>query len=322
MLWQPVRGPHQPVSNSSCRSFSPTLVNVACPLIKNARRQRTINHPVSLSGFSYWSGQDVTVEFHPAPENTGCTFVRVDLDSRTLIPAAVRNRIETPRRTTLASGDCSVEMVEHALSALAGLQIDNCFIHVSGSEMPAWDGSCRDAVQALCEAGILEQSSERTTLVVDEAVRVGDDQSWIEARPPATRMTTIAYELNYGPGPIGHQKVEFAFDPDKFREEIASARTFLLESEAEAMVRAGIGKKATYENLLVFAEDGPLGNSLRFPDECARHKILDIVGDLALTGFDIHADIVAYRSGHRQNTELARQLCGVYDATCTQGNAV
>ena len=206
-------------------------------------------------------------------------------------------------------------MVEHGLSALAGLQIDNCRIRVSGSEMPAWDGSCLAAVEALVSSGICEQTAERSTLVVEETIRVGNQESWIEVRPPATLQTRINYDLNYGPGPIGHQVVEYTMDPNRFQEEIAAARTFLLESEAEMMVKAGIGTKATYDDLLVFADAGPIKNELRYADECARHKILDVVGDLALTGFDVHADIFAYRSGHRHNTELAHRLCEVYQGS-------
>ena len=265
-----------------------------------------------LSGYSYWSGEEVMVEFQPAPENCGYEFVRVDLEPHVVIPAIAHNRIETPRRTTLAWNDCSIAMVEHGLSALAGLQIDNCRILVSGSEMPAWDGSCQAAVEALLTAEIYEQTAERAAHVVEQPIRVGDSDAWIEVRPPATLQTRITYELNYGPGPIGHQIVSYTMDPERFGEEIAAARTFLLESEAEKMIRAGIGRKTTYDDLLVFTESGPIKNTLRFSDECARHKILDIVGDLALTGFDVHADIVAYRSGHRHNTELARRLYQVY----------
>jgi UDP-3-O-[3-hydroxymyristoyl] N-acetylglucosamine deacetylase len=264
---------------------------------------------VYVEGHGYWSGRDVRVEFRPAASDTGVTFVRHDIQPAVRIPALLAFRIETPRRTTLACGGATVEMVEHILAALAGLQIDNCEVWVNRPEMPGLDGSSRDFVAALDEAGYVEQAGMRQLLVVSDVTRVGCDDSWVEARPSATPGLSLRYRLDYGAsGPIGKQTLQLPVTPDTFRTELAPARTFLLQEEAEWLRNRGLGCRATTNDLLVFGPDGPIDNSLRYPDECVRHKALDLVGDLALCGCDIAGQIVAYRSGHRLNADLARVL--------------
>jgi len=272
------------------------------------RRQRTIGKIASVTGFGLWRGVDVRVEFRPAPPGTGLVFVRADLASPARIPATVANRVESPRRTTLAVGDASVEMVEHVLAACAGLRVDNCEIWVDQVEMPGLDGSSLAFVEALDEAGIVTQSASRPRLVVAEPLRVGTDAAWVEARPADDGSFSCEYHLDYGPGPIGRQACSAEISPAVFRNELAAARTFLLREEAEALQSSGLGARVTYQNVLVFGEHGPLENRLRFPDECARHKTLDMVGDLALAGCDLVGRVVAHRSGHRLNAELVAAL--------------
>ncbi len=281
-------------------------------LTYSQRLQRTLARPAILNGFGYWTGLDVTVEFRPAPSHSGFTFVRNDLLPERRIAARPENRIITPRRTTLQQNGGTVEMVEHLLAALAGMQVDNCEIVVSGPEMPAMDGSCKDAVEAIDAAGAIEQDAERDCVQVTDPIRVGDDDCWIEARPSTGAGLRVSYELDYGKGPIGRQVFASEIDPVRFRQLIAPARTFLLESAAIKLREQGISSRATFQDLLVFGPEGVIENTLRFEDECARHKTLDIIGDLGLVGFDISADIVAYRSGHRQNTELAAALLSRY----------
>ena len=206
-------------------------------------------------------------------------------------------------------------MVEHLLAALYGMQIDNCEIVVSGPEMPAFDGSCQIAVDAIDCAGAIDQDAAQDQLMVTETIRVGNDDCWIEARPqpnPGDELMSIRYELDYGDGPIGRQTFSTPVDPNRFRREIAPARTFLLEHEAIKLQEQGISNRATFRDLLVYGPTGPIQNTLRFVDECARHKVLDIVGDLALLGIDLNAEIIAHRSGHKQNTELAASLLSRY----------
>ena len=273
------------------------------------RNERTIAAAAAVEGIGYWSGRDVRVEFRPAPPRSGIVFVRADLPGRPRIPAAIANRSESPLRTVLRAGEAGVDMIEHVMAALAGLRIDNCEIHVNQSEMPGVDGSALPFVRALQGAGIVEQDAPRRVIWIRRAIRLGDDKSWIEARPSSSGGTTIQYELDYGSGnPIGRQSLEILLSPRFFPLNLAPSRTFLLEREAAALQAQGLGLRATFDDLLVFDAAGPINNSLRFPDECVRHKILDMIGDLALAGCDLVGKLVAYRSGHRLNGELVRAV--------------
>ena len=291
------------------RLLLPFVTDDRQPLTSSIRKQRTIANPAVVEGFGYWSGRDVRLELRPAPVDTGVVFVRHDLDGCPRIPALVRNRVETPRRSTLRLGDACVEMVEHVMAALAGLQIDNCEVWTDQPEMPGCDGSCQAIVGALDGAGLVEQEAPRTQRVVQEVLRLGNERSWIEAAPPTSLSTTLEYRLDYGSGsPIGHQTLEIELSPESFRHELAASRTFLLEAEANAMMAEGIGLRTTCQDLLVLGENGPVDNELRFEDECVRHKILDLIGDLALAGVDLLGKFTAYRSGHRLNGELVAIL--------------
>jgi UDP-3-O-acyl N-acetylglucosamine deacetylase len=273
------------------------------------RKQRTILAPVVVKGFGLWSGHDVSVEFRPAAPDTGIVFVRRDLPSHPHIAAVVANRVETPRRTTLSSAGGSVEMVEHVMAALAGLKIDNCEVWVDAAEMPGCDGSSQPFVVALESVGTQDQESLRKVLIVRSVTRLGDEESWVEARPSTTTGLSIKFRLDYGgSSAIGRQTLQLAVNTDSFRRELAASRTFMLEEEAQWLVARGMGTRATHQDVLVFDKQGPIENPLRYRDECVRHKMLDLVGDLALTGCDLVGHIIAHRSGHRLNAELVRAL--------------
>jgi UDP-3-O-acyl N-acetylglucosamine deacetylase len=273
-----------------------------------ARCQRTLCRPASVKGFGYFSGQDIRVEFRPAAPDAGVTFVRRDLgDAR--VPVSPALRIDVPRRTTLELDGVRVEMVEHILATLVGLQIDNCDVAVDAAEMPGCDGSARSFVEALDAAGSVEQRALVRQIHVERTVRVGDAECWIEARPTRTSGLSVSFDLDYGPDTaVGRQVFAAQITPEAFRRELAPCRTFILEEVARAMAARGIGKRVTPQHLLIFTPTGPIDNLLRFENECARHKALDVVGDLALTGCDIVADVVAYRSGHKLHAELASRL--------------
>ncbi|MEE8450620.1 MAG: UDP-3-O-acyl-N-acetylglucosamine deacetylase [Thermoguttaceae bacterium] len=278
------------------------------------RNQRTIAAEASVEGVGYWSGHDVRVEFRPAEADSGIVFVRHDLPGSPRIAAIVDNRTETPLRTTLRCGDARVDMVEHIMASLGGLHVDNCEVRVDRPEMPGCDGSALPFVDAILAAGFVEQNTPRARKVVRQIVRLGnveagDGQTWIEARPDASGETVLQYELDYGrPSPIGRQSLRLSLSPDAFRENLAGSRTFLLEHEAAALQAQGLGLQATCRDLLVFGPEGPIDNPLRFADECVRHKLLDMVGDLALAGCDLIGHFHAHRSGHRLNAELVRAL--------------
>jgi len=273
------------------------------------RQQQTISRTARVEGFGYWSGRDVRIEFRPASENTGIVFVRSDLNPPRRFPALVCNRIEVARRTSLYDGVASVEMVEHIMAALAGLRIDNCEVWTDSPEMPGCDGSSLPFVAALESAGVVKQEALRPLLVVNKQIRVGDQQCWVEARPSETSGYTIQSYIDYGPvGPIGRQSCTLHITPDSFRHELAAARTFVLKEEAEWLRSHGLGARVTCRDLLVFDNNGPIDNTLRYDDECVRHKTLDVVGDLALASCDIAGQFIAHCSGHRLNAELVTAL--------------
>lgn len=268
------------------------------------RSQQTIRRAVTVAGRGYWSGRDCRVQFRPAAANTGIVFLREGLR----IPVAVENRVEAAARTNLAVAGRAVQMVEHAVSALVGLGIDCCVVAVSAEELPGLDGSARRFVEALDEAGVEPLGPPLEPLVVREPCRLVDGDAWIEALPPVQPGLSIEYGLDYGPGPIGRQRFSIRVSPEAYRAELAAARTFVTEAEAGRLRAAGLAGHVGTGDLLVFGADGPIDNPLRWPDECARHKVLDLVGDLGLTGRPVHAHVRAHRSGHRLNAMLAARL--------------
>ena len=273
------------------------------------RHQRTIAKPVSIRGFGYWSGWDVRVEFRPAEEGRGIVFVRRDLPGCPRIPAHIANRVDQARRTNLGCGEACVEMVEHVMAALGGLQVDNCEIWVDQPEMPGCDGSALPFVEALDQAGIVEQPALRARWVLHEVIRLGDGDSWIQAGPAPDGVPVLSYYLDYGPHtPIGRQTYQTILSPEIFRRELAPCRTFMLKAEAERLLAQGIGLRTQARDLLVYNRHGPIDNQERFPDECARHKLLDMLGDLTLAGCDVVGFFQAHRSGHRLNAELVKVL--------------
>ena len=271
--------------------------------------QHTIEHPVSVAGFGYWSGEDIRVEFRPARAGTGIVFVRGDMGPKARVSARVENRINVPRRTNLQIGEVRVEMVEHILAALSGLQIDNCEVWVDQAEMPGCDGSAKAFVDALDTTQRVRQEAFVTQIEVTETVRVTEGDQWVEARPVVGGGCLVEYYLDYPHAPIlGRQSAKFAITPEVFRREIAPCRTFVLESEANEMIQQGLGKRVTPRDLLLFGDQGLIDNQLHFKNECARHKGLDLVGDLSLIGCRLEGHFIASRSGHQLNAQAARSI--------------
>ncbi|MBS0204678.1 MAG: UDP-3-O-[3-hydroxymyristoyl] N-acetylglucosamine deacetylase [Planctomycetes bacterium] len=282
------------------------------------RRQRTIARPAEFHGFGFLTGADVTLRFLPADENTGLRFQRVDLPDTPPIPATLEYVVPRQRRTAIAHGGASVELIEHVMAALAGLQIDNCLIEVNAPEAPGADGSSLGFVQVLLDAGIVEQSDSRNVLVIRDActARGDDERSEISAGPVFRRTLVISYELDYGPrSPIKPQLLTFEFSPEAFVTSLAFARTFILETEITALKAQGYGSRVTPADLLIFGSAGVIGNQVRATDECVRHKILDCIGDFALLGCDIHGHFRAYRSGHNLNHSICRMVAEAQHAT-------
>jgi UDP-3-O-[3-hydroxymyristoyl] N-acetylglucosamine deacetylase len=273
------------------------------------RFQNTIEHVAHVSGRGYWSGKAVSLTFLPAEPNTGIVFRRVDLPDKPMIPAHVDYRRDTPLRTTLLFGDAHVEMVEHVLAALYAMDIDNCIVECDSPEMPGMDGSSLSFAIALERVGLRSQSVEAPSVQITSPIRVGDDSSWIMAIPSTDPGLTIRYELDYGPSShVSKCESTLTIDRDTFFKDIAPARTFLEEHEARQLQSRGLASHVTFRELVVFNAQGPIENTLRFADECSRHKLLDVIGDLSLCGHRLQGKIIAHRSGHKLNGKLAYEL--------------
>lgn len=287
-------------------------------MLTSRRSQQTIAREVGLRGISFIEGRDVELRFRPAEADTGIVFVRTDLPELPSVPAHVKYVIPRQRRTTIQRGEAVVEMVEHVMAALAGLQIDNCRVEIDGPETPGCDGSSLAFVEALSTAGIVTQDKPRDLVVIDRPITVREGNSVLTAHPGDAEKLVLTYNLDYGKQtPIGAQSLFVEISPQNFRDELASSRTFLLEAEAEAMRQAGIGPRTTAADILIFGREGVIDNKLRYADECVRHKILDLVGDLALLSKDLAGHVVAHRSGHSLNAALVRKLLHGIDESTT-----
>ncbi len=272
------------------------------------RYQRTLARPAEVIGVGFLTGAAVRLRFLPAPPDAGVAFARTDLRSARLLPARVDQVSGTQRRTTLGRPPNQVGLVEHVLAALAGLRIDNCVVQLNAPEPPGLDGSARGFVDALRRAGVVLQAARREVWTAAEPVRVSHDGSTLTLHPGAEELR-ISYLLDYGlNAPIDRQRHTQVVTPEGFANDVAGCRTFILESEAEELLRQGLGSRTTSADLLVFGRRGPIGNRLRYANEPARHKILDLLGDLALFGHDLRGHLVAYRSGHPLNVRLASLL--------------
>ena len=276
--------------------------------------QQTIANPTEVSGRGLFTGEEVTVRFHPGLPDSGIVFVRGDGSSSSRIQAHVNNVTKRARRTSLRNGTLSVETVEHCLAALHGLGIDNAEIELTGNELPSGDGSAALYVAALQQAGTQPQAAPRKPLVIRETIRVSEGDAELIAVPTETDELNILYDLDYGPeSPVPRQLFAVRLSPEAFAADIAPARTFLLEEEARQFQAAGLGTHLTYADILVIGRDGLIDNQFRFPDECVRHKILDLVGDLYLVGRPLRGKIIARKSGHALNHELVRRLLASAD---------
>ena len=271
--------------------------------------QRTLRRPVSVSGIGFFGGSDVEITFKPAGPNEGISFVRTDLPVPVRIPARIDYLADRRRRTSLEHRGASVEMIEHVMAALAGLGVDNCEVLAGAAEMPGCDGSSQVFVDRLLEAGLVEQDEPRRPFVVRHTVCVKQGDAVLVASPGPLGRLLVNCVLDYGlENPIGRQRRVVDVTPDSFREELAASRTFLLADEAQLLRSQGIGTRVGYGDLLIFGPEGVIDNTLRFEDECVRHKILDLIGDLALLGSPLEGHLVAIKSGHRLNADLVRGL--------------
>ncbi|WP_418475180.1 UDP-3-O-acyl-N-acetylglucosamine deacetylase [Dialister hominis] len=268
------------------------------------RNQHTIGKDVTYKGLGLHSGMPVTMTMHPAAPGTGIIFKRSDLPGGPEVPAQSRYITNTLRATTLEKGEAKVFTVEHVLSALYALQIDNCVIEMDSPEPPVGDGSAKTFCDMVEEAGIETQDEMIPILTLDTNAAVYEDNKFITALPYDGLRITFT---SINPHPLlGTQMRDVVIDHDSYMKEIAPARTIGFTWELEAMRKMGLGKGGTLENAVVYSETECL-SQLRFPDELVRHKILDILGDISLVG-PLHAHIIAVLGSHKLNAELSEKL--------------
>ena len=272
--------------------------------------QRTIATDVFMNGQGIHTGAPVSIRVLPAPADAGVVFIRTDLPHRPTIPvksAQVVDIGKSVRRTTLSQNGVEVQTVEHFMASLWGAGIDNAYVEVTNTEMPGLDGSAVQFCRQFKAAGTVEQSAPRRYASLREPIFVEEGESSIVAFPDKTLR--ISYLLSYAHPLLKSQFVSFIQDgAESFERDIAPARTFCLEEEAETLRAAGFGKGANADNTLILGEQGVVNNTLRFEDEFARHKILDLLGDLYLLGSRLRAHVIAIKSGHPLNVKLLKKL--------------
>jgi UDP-3-O-[3-hydroxymyristoyl] N-acetylglucosamine deacetylase/3-hydroxyacyl-[acyl-carrier-protein] dehydratase len=271
--------------------------------------QRTIADQAGISGRGMFGGQEAEVLFLPADVDAGIVFVRKDTPESVRIEATVRNIGDRSRKTAIKKGDTSIETIEHCMATINALEIDNIIIEINGPEMPGVDGGCGEYFKILKKCGFVEQQKPRKEMTITEPVSITEGDASIYALPAAVDELQITYDLDYTKHTgIGRQSLSCSLTTEYFERNLAPARTFLLEAEAKQFQSHGIGTHLSPKDILVIGSDGPIKNTFRFKDECVRHKIVDLIGDLALIGRRITGRIVAYKSGHSLNQKLAAKL--------------
>jgi len=295
-----------------------------------SEKQRTLAKETSLNGKGLHTGINVTVTFKPAPANHGYKFCRTDLPGKPLIDALAEHVTETSRGTTLVQNNASVQTIEHVLAALHGLRVDNALIELNGPEAPIMGGSSLKFVEAIKEAGIVELKEERNYFVVKQKITYSDEEHGVDLIVYPDDHLSINVLIDYNSKILGNQYAILDKIED-FEDEISTSRTFVFFHELEPLYKAGLIKGGDLDNAVVILEKeveqeeidriatlfhrphinkhtaGVLNNiELRFPNEPARHKLLDIMGDIALVGYPIKGKIVATRPGHFANTRLAK----------------
>ena len=295
-----------------------------------SEKQRTLAKDISLTGKGLHTGKDVVITFRPAPANYGYKFCRVDLPGKPIIDALAEHVTDTSRGTTLVQNNASVSTIEHVMAAFHGLRVDNALIELNGPEAPIMGGSSWKFVEAIKEAGIVDQKEDRNYFVVKQKITFSDEEHGVDLIVYPDDHFSVNVLIDYNSKILGNQ-YSILDSIDDFEEKISKSRTFVFFHELEPLYNKGLIKGGDLDNAIVILEKeveqseidriaklfnrpginthtaGILNNTeLRYPNEPARHKLLDIMGDLALVGHPIKGKIVATRPGHYANTRLAR----------------
>ena len=298
----------------------------------NQLLQHTLSQSISFEGKGLHTGQYARMTVEPAPVDCGIKFVRSDIGDSAVVEALAENVSNTARSTTLSCGGVSVSTVEHILSALTGMGIDNAIVRMDNVEVPILDGSARPYVEAVLKAGICAQDAPRKLIRLTEEIEVKDDRSGSFIRITPSEKPEIEVTVDFGSKVLGVQKAGWSMDTD-YAAEIGPCRTFVFFHEIEFLAKNGLVKGGDMDNAIVVvehpvtdeqvegvcnalgfekqsvSENGYLNNlELHFPDECGRHKLLDLIGDLRLCGGWLAAKVTAYKPGHGINTNAAKAV--------------
>lgn len=280
--------------------------------------QNTILQSFSLSGPGLHTGKKTKITFKPALDNTGVVFVRDDLAGRPEIHVEFAKVLGVTRGTTIGTEEVHAHTVEHILSALSAMGVDNVFVHLNASEPPVMDGSAKPYADAIKAVGLSPQSAPKNYFAVSRRVEYSSGGTTIIAEP--SDGFEIDCSIEYDHPMIGSQRFSVAVTPEKYMAEIAAARTFCLDYEIEAIHARGYGKGGDLTNTVVFSMDKVHADgSLRFSDEPVRHKLLDLIGDLALLGRPLKAKITAVRSGHLHNINFLKKIVSEHSIQKTEG---
>ena len=265
--------------------------------------QQTVKRPVSLDGIGLHSGETVRMTLSPAAADTGILFRAGD---GTLIPANADHVVDSNSATTVGAFGVRVRTIEHLMAAAAALGVDNLMVDIDGPEVPAADGSAKPFVDLLRSAGRMSLAAPRRPIVISEPIRVGTESRWIEVLPADSLR--ISYTLDNNHPIIGLQAGTFGISEEVFCDELAAARTYGFLRDVPAMRQNGLARGGSLENAIVVGKRSVLNDSLRFPDEFVRHKILDLVGDLFLLGRPLRAHVVGRNAGHALNYQLVAAI--------------
>ncbi len=269
-----------------------------------AHFEQTIAAPLEFSGVGLHSGAPVTMWLLPAAAGSGIVFRRTDLDNFE-IPATGRNVAKVSYATSLMRQGVLISTTEHLLSAFIGMGVDNVIVEIDNLELPILDGSALPYVEAFARVGIREQRRRRETLRILQPVEVREGEKFIAVYPGGGYR--ISYTIDF-PAPIGHERTCVDLAAEMYGTEIAPARTFGYKADERKLREMGLIRGASPESTIILGEKGPVNGPLRFPDEYVRHKVLDLIGDLALAGRRLEGHVVAMRAGHAMHTALVARL--------------
>jgi UDP-3-O-[3-hydroxymyristoyl] N-acetylglucosamine deacetylase len=278
-------------------------------------KQRTLRNPIKAEGIGLHSGQNITMELIPAEINSGIRFIRTDIDESVHIPAIAENVGDTSLSTALIMDDIKISTIEHLMSAIAGLGVDNCIIKVDGPEVPIMDGSSSPFVFLIQAAGLQEQEALKHFIKVKKEITVSRDDAYATIKP--FDGFKVSFKVNFD-HPV-HQKLPaesiIDFSSTSFVKEVCRARTFGAMKDKELLQSKNLALGASVSNAIVFSEDDIMNEEgLRFNDEIVKHKMLDAIGDLYLLGGNLIGEFSGYKSGHALNNQLLRKIIGDPDA--------